>query len=115
LAVYTESMKRRLTALLIVLVMGLQGPMLAHAAGSAAATAGHCCPGQASGNAGNDSSSCPAGVLAGVCCLGSVSFTALLHLQISPLIPTPSLLPSESVSVSFATESPTPQFRPPIV
>ena len=107
-------MNRRLIVLLVVLAVGLQGPILAYAAGSTTA-AEHCCPGHDSGNAGNECTSCPAGLLAGACCVGSAFFTAMLDSQISLLIPPSSLLPSESGSVSFATESPTPQFRPPIV
>jgi len=61
-------MSRRFIGLLVVLVMGLQGPILAYAAVSTATA--HCCPSQESGNPGNGCSSCPAGVLAGACCAG---------------------------------------------
>jgi hypothetical protein len=108
-------MNRRLIVLLVVLVMGLQGPILAYAAGSTPTTAEHCCPGHDSGNAGNGCTSCPADVLAGTCCAGGAFFAVTLDSQISLLNLPSSLLPSESGSVSFATECPTPQFRPPIV
>ena len=112
--VYTALMSRRLIALLVVLVMSLQGPFLAYAAASTTAAA-HCCPGQESGIAGNECPPCPAGVLAGACCAGSPVFTAILYPHISLLVSSSRLLLSESDSVPFATESPTPRFRPPIV
>jgi len=112
--VYTALMSRRLIALLCVLVMGLQGPLLAYAAASTTAAA-HCCPGQESGTAGSDCPPCPTGVLAGACCAGSPVFTAMLYPQISLLVTSSRLLLPESGSVPFATESPTPRFRPPIV
>lgn len=115
LAVYTETMSRRLVALLIVLVMGLQGPILSYAAGSTPTASGHCCPDHDPGKTSNGCSSCPASVLAGGCCASSASFAVTPRLLISQLVRPSILLPSESGSVSFATECPTPQFRPPIV
>jgi hypothetical protein len=113
--VYTKFMNRRFIALLVVLVMGLQGPILALAAASTTAAAAHCCPGHQSGTASNACSPCPTGVLAATCCAGSPAFTATLYSQISLLIRPSSLLLSESDSVPFVTERPTPNFRPPIV
>jgi hypothetical protein len=114
LEVYTQVMSRRFIALLVVLVMGLQGPILAFAAASPMA-AGHCCPGHQSGTAGNGCTSCPAGVLAATCCATNSVTTAMLSSPVSLLAsPSGHLLP-ESGSVSFATENPAPQFRPPIV
>src|ERR1700739_1592687 len=113
-------MNRRLIASLIVLAIGLQGPILAYAttaisAVSTMTTPADCCPGHESGLAGNGCSSCLAGVVAGECCGGSVVFAAILGSHISLLAPLLHLLPSESGSVSFATERPGPQLRPPIV
>lgn len=107
-------MSRRFIAFIVVLVIGLQGPILAFEVASATAAA-HCCPGNESGNASNGCSSCPAGVLAGSGCAVSPVFTAMLNTQISLLIPPLSFLLPESDSVSFVTEIPAPQFRPPIV
>ena len=72
-------MSRRLIALLVVLVMGLQGPILAFAAASTTTGAAHCCPGHESGVAGNRCAPCPASVLAGTCCAASPVFTASLY------------------------------------
>lgn len=117
LAVYTYSVSRRFIALLIVFVVALQGPALAYAAASTVSTTTtHCCPGHELGNAGNGCNSCPAGVLAaGGCCAGCAVFIAMPSSQLSLWAPPLNLLPSESRSVSFDTESPTPQIRPPIV
>jgi len=114
-AVYTVVMSRRFIALLVVLVMGLQGPILAFAAAATTTVTAHCCPGHDSGIAGNGCSPCPAGVLAGTCCAGSPVFTARLDSQIPIFMPASTLLLSQSDSIAFVTESPTPNFRPPIV
>lgn len=114
-AVYTESMGQRLVALLVVLVMGLQGPVLAYASGSAAPTAAHCCPGTDTGHSGNGCSSCPDTVAAGACCAGSAFFATMTDVPTSLTVAPPSLLLTQAGSVSFATECPSPQFRPPIV
>jgi hypothetical protein len=108
-------MSRRFIALLVVLVMGLQGPILAFASASTTTAAAHCCPGHELGTAGKGCLPCPAAVLAGTCCASSPGFTAILYSQISLLIRPSSLLLSKSDSVPFVTESPPPNFRPPIV
>jgi len=112
--VYTQAMSRRFIALLVVLVMGLQGPIVAFA-GASPTAAGHCCPDHRSGNAANGCTSCPAGVLAATCCAANSASTAILSSPVSPVAPPTGHLLPESGSVSFATENPTPQFRPPIV
>lgn len=115
-AVYTEVMSRRCIALLLILVTGLQGNFLAFAPELTASTgAAHCCPGHASGIAGDGCSRCPAGVLSGSCGAGSPVFTAMLNTQFSELVSPARYTLSESGSVSFTTEIPSPHFRPPIV
>src|ERR1700751_2490434 len=104
-------MNRRLIAFLILLAIGLQGPILAYAttaisAVSTMTTPADCCPGHESGLAGNGCSSCLPGVVAGDCCGGSIVSTAILGSHISLLALPSHLLPSESGSVSFAMERP---------
>jgi hypothetical protein len=111
-------MNRRLVALLIVLAMALQGPILAYAvtmtaAGSALAMPANCCPGHGSDHSNYESSCCPAGLLAGACCAGVG--TAILPSHVSLPAPPLHLLPWDSGSVWYATESPGPQLRPPIL
>jgi hypothetical protein len=115
LAVYTHGMSRRFIALIVVLVMGLQGPFLAMAAAPGMTATGHCCPGHQSGHDDNGCPPCPAGVLVGTCSAGSPVFATSLCTHISLSLRPVSFLLSALDSVPFVTESPDPRFRPPIV
>jgi hypothetical protein len=113
-------MNRRLVAFLIVLAMTLQGPILSYAATmtaaeSAMAMPADCCPGHGSDHANHGFSCCPAGLLAAACCAGPGIVAAILPSHVTLPAPPLHLLPWESGSVSYATESPGPQLRPPIV
>ena len=115
LAVYTEIMSRRFIALLAVLLVGLQVPILTFAPGATTTAAADCCPGNELGHAGNGCPPCPAGVLAGMCCAASSFFTASFGSQASPSVSSSRFLLIESGSTPFVSESLTPNFRPPIV
>lgn len=108
-------MSRRFIALIVVLVMGLQGPLLAIAAVPGMTATGDCCPGHQTGHDGNGCPPCPAGVLVGTCNAGSPGSTATLYTQVSLLLRPTSFLLLALDSVPFVTESPDPRFRPPIV
>jgi hypothetical protein len=117
---YTRIMHRRLITLLVVLAMGLQGPIQAHAAASAGAqptmsAAADCCPAHAFERAGRGCSHCPAVMLHGDCSAGCVVITAILNSGLSLPAASAQLVPWESGTTPFATESLTPQLRPPIV
>ena len=102
-------MNRRLVALLIVLAIGLQGPILAYADTVTAGHSANCCLGHGCGQTSEGSSPCcPAGGPTATCHTGSavLSSPSALPLQ---------FLTSESGSVPFATESLGPELRPPIV
>ncbi len=109
------AMNRRFVALLVMLAIGLQGPILAYAVVANAKTMPAACAGHTLGQSGNDDSSCcPQGIAPGLCCAGGMVLTA-----IPSTLPTPPTLPSRFVpcasgSVAFATERPIPLLRPPI-
>jgi len=115
LAVYTHLMSRRFVALIVVLLMGLQGPLLAMAAAPGMTTTGPCCPGHQPGHNGNGCPPCPAGVPVSTCSAGSLVSAASPGTQISLLMRPTGFLLSQLDSVPFGTQSPDPRFRPPIV
>ena len=109
-------MNRRLVALLIVLAIGLQGPILAYADTVTAGHSANCCLGHGCGQTSEGSSPCcPAGGPAATCHTDSAVLTAIIASQSSPSALPLQFLTSESGSVPFATESLGPELRPPIV
>jgi hypothetical protein len=106
-------MNRRLVALLVVLVISLQGASLAYAAAAAAKTMPTSCADHILGQSGSDNSCCPQG-MAGVCCAGGLALTGMPSAPVTlPAAPLHLLL-SRSGSVPFTTERPSPLLRPPI-
>jgi hypothetical protein len=107
-------MNRRVVALLLVVAIGLQGPILAYAA-VATATMPAACQDALPGHGGNDSSSCcPQGLLPGVCCPGGLVLAGVGSAPVALLALPSHLLPIASGSVPIATERPAPLLRPPI-
>lgn len=112
-------MTRGFVTLLLIMVVGLEGPALAYAtaaspAGSALTAPADCLahlPAKASG----DSACCWPGALASACCAGSIVFATILSTQMSSPALSLALVPHAGGSVAFATESPGPELRPPIV
>jgi hypothetical protein len=102
-------MNRRVVALLLVLAIGLQGPILAYAAVATATTVSDCKP-----DTGSSSSCCPQGLLPGLCCAGGLVFTGVPSTPVTSLMLPLHLLPAASGSEPFATERPAPLLRPPI-
>jgi hypothetical protein len=111
-------MNRRFVALLLVFAIGLQAPIVAYAAaviptGSALTTPADC-PGRVPGHSNTDTSCCTQGALASACCAGSIVFATVVSFPVLPPALAGAPAPAAAHSVSFATESPGPELRPPI-
>ena len=113
-------MNSRFIALLLVLAMGLQGPLLAYAAAPGASGPGTAtisvCPDGTVLQAGNDCSSC--------CSHGSIPAGCIAVCAVPMATPVLAIVdwafaleaaPPTSVSVSFVGQRPDPLIRPPIV
>jgi hypothetical protein len=108
-------MDRRSVALLVMLAIGLQGPILAYAGAVTAKTMSATCAGHTLGQSGNDDSPCcPQGLASGVCCAGGIVLTCVPCTPFTPPAVPSHVVPPASGSVAFATERPTPLLRPPI-
>lgn len=107
-------MNRRFVAFLVVLVISLQGPTFAYADAAAAKTMPAACAGHVLGHHGSHDCCCPEGLLAGACCAGGFVLTGMPSATVSAPAAPSRLLPSNSGSVAFATERPSPLLRPPI-
>jgi hypothetical protein len=106
---------RRFIALLVMLAIGLQGPILAYAGTVTAKTMPAGCTGHTLGHSSdNDSSCCPQGIAAGFCCAGGIVLTGIPSTQVTRHAERPHLSPPASGPVAFASERPTPLIRPPI-
>lgn len=107
--------KRRFVVLVIMLVIGLQGPSLAYASAVTTKTMPPACAGHTVGQNGCDGCPCcPPGSAPGVCCTGGVVFTGMSSALVIPLVIPVYRLPAAAGFVDFATERPTPPLRPPI-
>jgi len=107
-------MNRRFAALLVVLAISLQGPILAYADAVTAKTVPPACAGHVLGHHGTDDSCCPQGILPGLCCAGGLVLTAVPSAPVTvPAVPL-HLVALPAGSVPFATERPAPLLRPPI-
>jgi hypothetical protein len=105
---------RRFVALLVVLAIGLQGPILAYAGAVTAKTVPPGCAGHVLGQNGTDGSCCPQGILPGLCCAGGLVLTAVPSAPVTvPAVPL-RLVVFPAGSIPFATERPAPLLRPPI-
>ncbi len=107
-------MSRRVIALLVVLVISVQGPTFAYADAAAAKTVPAACAGHMLGHHGGHDCCCPEGMLPGPCCAGGLVVTGMPSATVSAPAVASRLLPSNSGSVAFATERPSPLLRPPI-
>jgi hypothetical protein len=106
---------RRFIALLVMLAIGLQGPILAYAGVANAKTMPTTCAGHTPAHSGNDDSSCcPQGIAPGICCAGGMVLTGIPSTPVTRPAERLHLSPPASGPVAFATERPTPLIRPPI-
>ena len=105
---------RRVIALLVVLAIGLHGPTLAYAEAAAAKGMPAACAGHLLGHHGSHDCCCPEGLLPSACCAGGLVLTGMPSATISPPAVPARLLPSDSGSLAFTTERPSPLLRPPI-
>jgi hypothetical protein len=104
---------RRFIALLVMLAIGLQGPILAYAGTVTEKPAG-CADHTLVHGSNADSSCCPQGIAPGLCCAGGIVLTAVPSAPVIRLAEPLRLSPPPSGPVAFATQRPTPLIRPPI-
>jgi len=107
-------MSHRFVALLVMLAISLQGPILAYAGVASAKTTPAACAGHALGHGSDDSSCCPQGIAPGICCAGGLLLAGIPSSPLAPPAVPSHLAPCASGSVAFATQRPTPLLRPPI-